>query len=137
MSDTEMSQSSVVMVSYNEFEKFLETKDIAEWEVFPESGSSPLDGFVGTTVELMDKIRWHYGVDHDEIYVFMPYEDVNELIETVDWENVPRVDAIDLEDYVIHSKGSDFLYVTFSEEDACSGFYVNLSEGSAIDLLDI
>jgi hypothetical protein len=116
-------------VSLGDLESFLRRR-AEEWEV----DDSNLHGFQEHLrshgpVSLPELMLAFSLANHEDDHVFLyntseltPYQAANEM----DLENIPSIGQSELDDFIVASVGSDFLYVAPSIDDVANAAFVNL-----------
>lgn len=79
-----------------------------------------------SVAELLSAIR-NYAPDSASLYVFSDEDDPITAVHNINLDSVPEVDDKSLTDYVIRAvRGSDFLWVACSQEQASNGDYITV-----------
>lgn len=120
----------LVKTTHDHLERFLlASTDVANvWDV--SSNDPAFDEHVEarplTVEELLTTIRC-YAPDSDYLYVFSDEATPLDSVSNADLESIPEVTDKTLGDYIIRAvRGSDYLWVACSQEQASNGDYITI-----------
>lgn len=119
---------SLIKVSRNCFEEFLDSHDNRYWNVYDETSSgAELQRRQATSEEIIELLEF-YGTD-DVVYIFGVFEDEPyDIANKTDFNNIPELeDCETIREYRVPTGGNDYLYFAYSAEQASNGQYLTLS----------